>query len=611
MTPRFRPRPLLVFVVVTIVVAMSAPAGLAARGVAQFGPQKLQVLVTDSRDVPLAGATVTNGPAVDVTDRFGRAELLGAVPGTVLVSHPRFPSRSASWSGAGDRLVVAIGAPVLRAIHVAGTLPGTRQWDNLVALAGRTAVNAFMLDIKDESGRVFATTESSWARAAGADRDRWDLAAVVAQLHGDGLAVIGRIVSFQDPIAGRTLPDMAVHNRSGGVFSRRGQTFLDPTDPNAREYALELAVEACAAGVDEVQFDYVRFPDGNHSLLSFDGGSTAESRTATIVGFLQDAQDRLPDGCQVAADIFGFVTSVPTDGGIGQQLEALAGVADVLSPMAYPNHWSSGWFGYSTPAHHPGGVITASMSDAIVRTGGLTTLRPWLQDFGGYGPAQVRAQIDAADALGLGWMIWNAGSVFTEAGLPLDGEPQTSAELSPVVEQSRPRSGYWDVPDRSTFSADVAWLGQQGITHGCNPPWADDYCPSRPLTRGQAASMLVRALGLAPSTVDYFADDAGSTHEADINALAEAGITNGCAASTFCPLQVLQRGQMASLIARALDLAPGPTGSFVDDNGSVHETDIERLVAAGLTNGCAVERFCPDRPTRRDEVAAFLHRALG
>lgn len=592
------------------IAAGSGPIGAAAADDLLDGV--LDVYVTDSRGVALAYATVDLDGRVATTDMWGRVRFADASPGTISVDHPRFPRTMADWTGTGERLHVTLGAPVMRAIHVAGTLVGTQRWDELVALAEHTSVNAFMLDIKDESGRVFPTTESSWAIAAGANLDRWDLAEVTADLHARGIFVIGRIVSFQDPVAGQSLPDLAVHTTRGDVFSRRGQTFLDATDADAREYALQLAAEACEAGIDEVQFDYVRYPDGDHSILVFDGGNTEDIRVATIAGFLADAKARVGAACQTAADIFGYVTSVPHDGGIGHQIESLADVTDVLSPMAYPNHWGPGWFGYESPEENPGGVIDQSMRDALERTAGSTTIRPWLQDFGGYGPDEVRAQIVAADELGLGWMLWNAASVFTEAGIPLEHELQTPSAVPAPVEQALPPSGFWDVAADNGYGEAVAWLGAQAITHGCNPPWGDDYCPGRPLTRGQAATLIVRAFSLPAAGDDRFGDDDGSVHEADIDALAAAGITRGCGAVRFCPDDALTRGQMASMLARALDLADvATTTTFDDDDGNGHEPDIERLAAAGITRGCTDTTYCPQRPIRRDEAAAMLFRALG
>ena len=571
----------------------------------------LDVLVTDTRGVAIAGATVRRGTETAVTDHWGRARLNGASPGAVVVDHDRFGRRVVHRRGTGERLWVPLGSPVLRAVHVAGTLVDTARWDDLVALVERTALNAFMLDIKDESGRVFPVTSSSWAIAAGAATDRWDLAEVTTDLHARGIEVIGRIVAFQDPIAGNALPDLAVRTVGGSVFSRRGQTFLDATDPDAREYALQLAEEACAAGIDEVQFDYVRYPDSDQSSLVFDGGNAEDVRVGTIVGFLAEAKARVGPGCRIAADIFGFVTSVPHDGGIGHHLESLARTADVLSPMVYPDHWGPGWFGFARPVDHPGGVIDGSMRDAIVRTGGLTTLRPWLQDFR-YGPAEVRAQIDAADALGLGWMLWNAGSVFTEAAIPTEAEVRTPSAVPAAVEQSLPSSRFWDVPSDSPFSADVAWLAAEGITQGCNPPWRDDYCPARALTRAEAATLMARVLDLPPAAADRFVDDEHTgPHEADIDALAAAGLVEGCAFDRFCPDEPLTRAELASLVAGVLDLPDAATDTFVDDDTSAFEAEIERLAAAGITRGCSDTEFCPTRPVRRDEAAAFLHRAFG
>lgn len=113
-----------------------------------------------------------------------------------------------------------------------------------------------------------------------------------------------------------------------------------------------------------------------------------------------------------------------------------------------------------------------------------------------------------------------------------------------------------------------------------------------------------------------FIDDDGSTHEGSIEAIAEAGITKGCnppSNNRFCPHDVVNRGQMAAFISRALDL-PAATDRFVDDDGHLFETDIDRLAAAGITRGCnppANDRFCPDDNVTRDQMASFLARALG
>ena len=135
------------------------------------------------------------------------------------------------------------------------------------------------------------------------------------------------------------------------------------------------------------------------------------------------------------------------------------------------------------------------------------------------------------------------------------------------------------------------------------------------MTRGQFASLLARAFPhLAPDDAkDRFGDDDGSVHETAINALAAAGIADGCAPRSFCPADPIRRDQMATMLARALS-GPGPDDSvdyFGDDDGSVHETAINALAAAGIADGCAPRSFCPADPIRRDHTATMLARALG
>lgn len=172
--------------------------------------------------------------------------------------------------------------------------------------------------------------------------------------------------------------------------------------------------------------------------------------------------------------------------------------------------------------------------------------------------------------------------------------------------------------DSSVFEADIEWLADTGITKGCNPPVNDRFCPEEAVTRGQMAAFLDRALDLPqPPGSNAFSDDDGSPFEASIDAMAAAGITKGCnppVNDQFCPGDTVTRGQMAAFLARALHLARPATDSFGDDDGSVFEADIEALAAAGVTRGCnppVNDRFCPAETVTRAQMAAFLHRALG
>jgi hypothetical protein len=162
--------------------------------------------------------------------------------------------------------------------------------------------------------------------------------------------------------------------------------------------------------------------------------------------------------------------------------------------------------------------------------------------------------------------------------------------------------------DGSVHEPSIEVLAAHGITSGC-AEWR--FCPDDAVTRGQMAALLGRALPLEPVSADSFVDDDGSIFEPSIEALAAAGITRGCGPARFCPDQVVTRGQMAAFLSRALTLPAAPGDRFTDDDDSEFEAAVEALAAAGITKGCGPDRFCPDQPVTRAEMATFLARALG
>lgn len=158
------------------------------------------------------------------------------------------------------------------------------------------------------------------------------------------------------------------------------------------------------------------------------------------------------------------------------------------------------------------------------------------------------------------------------------------------------------------FQRYVEWGYAEGVTGGCA---LDLFCTGNAVTRAQGASFIARALQLPPATQDYFDDDDGKTHEYDINRLAEAGFTGGCGDRVFCPSAIMTRAEMASLLVRSLAVPPAVTPDyFTDDDGSTHERNIDALAEAGLTGGCGPDVFCPESPVTRGQMLAFLYRGL-
>lgn len=159
----------------------------------------------------------------------------------------------------------------------------------------------------------------------------------------------------------------------------------------------------------------------------------------------------------------------------------------------------------------------------------------------------------------------------------------------------------------STFEEHIVWARMQGLTAGCAP---ERFCPGHVVTRAVAASFVADALELPATSVDAFVDDEGSTHEDDINRIAAAGITTGCGRTSFCPNKVLTRELLAPWLARAFDLPPTDVDYFGDDEDSPHEWAINRVAEAGIVTGVAPGRYLGVNAVRRGELVTMLHRAL-
>jgi hypothetical protein len=256
-----------------------------------------------------------------------------------------------------------------------------------------------------------------------------DIKALLAELKAQGIYRIARIVVFKDDRLAGVRTDLATKGPGGGLWrDREGLAWSDPFQREVRDYNIDLAVEAASNGFDEIQFDYVRFPDAKG--LVFAGPSTKEARVRAIEDFLAEARRRLtPYNVFLSADVFGYVCWNVDDTGVGQVLKTLAHELDYVSPMLYPSSFQFGIPGYRNPVQHPYEIVYESLSRAESRTGlPGSRFRPWLQAFQDYaydhrrfGAAEIRAQIRAAEAAGSnGWMLWNPHNVYSEDGLEKD-----------------------------------------------------------------------------------------------------------------------------------------------------------------------------------------------
>lgn len=309
-----------------------------------------------------------------------------------------------------------------------------KTFGELVGLVDRTELNAMVINVKDDWGYITIDMDHPLAQAAGAiDPQFKDGKEFTAFLRSKGIYSIARVVTFKDSFVPKYRPEMATASTRGGIWRDYNEvSWLNPYDKGAWDYLVKVGKAAALAGFDEIQFDYVRFPtDGNMSLLTYPGKDSRE-QMQVIADFLTYARKELrPYGVWVSADVFGLVTSLYDDLGIGQHLEEISEGVDIISPMVYPSHYIPGNLGLSSPNAMPYETVYRSMLDAKGRwekagQTGKVVMRPWLQDFSWghpYGPKEVRDQIQATYDAGYNeWILWNAANVYTEAALKPAGQ---------------------------------------------------------------------------------------------------------------------------------------------------------------------------------------------
>jgi hypothetical protein len=319
----------------------------------------------------------------------------------------------------------------VRAIYVNAWAFGGRRFYDLVRLADRTEINAFVIDVKDDTGYLTYRSEVPTAIAIGANsqlRAR-DVRERLRVLREHGIHPIARIVVAKDPLLASRKAVWSVQHVNGGLWrDRLDFAWVDAFNDSVWVYAAQLAAEAVRVGFAEVQYDYVRFPDEPESRLAsavFAGRRPGETKRQGVARNLRLLRDRTRSlGVPFTIDVFGLTTSATGDMGIGQLWEDLVTTADVVLPMVYPSHYARGHYNLARPNSEPYKVIRRAMQDAIKRSaplGKTAEIRPYLQAFTlgqpRYTPVEVREQIRAAEELGLrSWVLWNPRSAY-DAGI--------------------------------------------------------------------------------------------------------------------------------------------------------------------------------------------------
>ena len=333
---------------------------------------------------------------------------------------------------------------VLRGLYVSRwAVIDNRVWE-LIDVAKRTEVNALVIDVKDDRGLVLYRSNVPLAKEIGADTtmpvSASGIRAILDTMRANGIFPIARIVVAKDPTLANARREWAVPRRSGGApwLDEEGKPWLDPHQRAVWTYAADLAAEAVALGFSEVQFDYVRFPDdprlAREATFPLARGRSRADVIGEQLSYLKKRVSKL--AVPMAIDVFGLTTTDTTDMGIGQRWEKFADQADIVQPMTYPSHYTSGTYGLSHPNATPYATIDHAMKDAKARNAGIKPaplIVPWYQDFTQgappYGVKQVRAQMQAGYDNGVrSWILWNADSKYTISALRPKGASSSAKE---------------------------------------------------------------------------------------------------------------------------------------------------------------------------------------
>ena len=384
--------------------------------------------------VPIEQAVTVEGETEPGVELLLNGEPVEVDDGRFAVSFEHPPTGALEFVAtdrAGNTTTAVSGVPVWYPPRVHGVHVSAAAWADdelragVLSMIDRGLVDTVQLDLKDEAGVIGYDSKVAVARRIGAVKPEFDLADAVEALTAREVRVIGRIVAFRDPIyaqaaweAGRT--DEVLQTPDGEMLSAYGG-FTNYLHPEVRAYNLAIAVEAAELGVHDILWDYIRRPEGHPSTMLVPGLGEGTS-AAAVLDFLAESHDQLRRrGVYQGASVFGIAANAGDS--IAQDVPAMARVVDYLAPMIYPSHWGEGQYDVPDPINQPYEITTRSLAHFQEVTAGTgVRLVPWIQDFSlhgvTYGPAEVKAQIDAAAALGItGFLLWDPNVTYTADAL--------------------------------------------------------------------------------------------------------------------------------------------------------------------------------------------------
>lgn len=352
----------------------------------------------------------------------------------------------------------------VKGIYVTSNSTQGKKMDELVKFIKDSNLNTMVIDVKDDTGNITMKLNTGNKQVDKNTLDIVDGKKLLKKLHDNNIYPIARIVTFKDTKLANEQPEWTFKNSDGSVWTNgKGDSFVNPFMKEVWKYDIDVAKAAAKAGFQDIQFDYVRFPEGFENQadsLTYNKGeyknsqmSSGDQRVDTITKFLEYANKELkPMGVNVSADVFGYSALVENAPGIGQSFPKISKNVDAISSMIYPSHWSNGDFGLQAPDTEPYKTVNRyiqkenSLLDTLGKDKPIS--RPWIQDFtasylgaGNYIDYDAKAISEEVQALkdnGVNeFLLWNAGNDYTE-GVNYNPKKGNAKEQDPEgVEQTK------------------------------------------------------------------------------------------------------------------------------------------------------------------------------
>ena len=352
----------------------------------------------------------------------------------------------------------------VKGIYVTSNSTQGAKMDELVKFIKDSNLNTMVIDVKDDTGNITMKLNTGNKQVDKNTLDIVDGKKLLKKLHDNNIYPIARIVIFKDTKLANEHPEWTFKNSDGSVWTNgKGDSFVNPFMKEVWKYDIDVAKAAAKAGFQDIQFDYVRFPEGFENQadsLTYNKGeyknsqmSSGDQRVDTITKFLEYANKELkPMGVNVSADVFGYSALVENAPGIGQSFPKISKNVDAISSMIYPSHWSNGDFGLQAPDTEPYKTVNRyiqkenSLLDTLGKDKPIS--RPWIQDFtasylgaGNYIDYDAKAISEEVQALkdnGVNeFLLWNAGNDYTE-GVNYNPKKGNAKEQDPEgVEQTK------------------------------------------------------------------------------------------------------------------------------------------------------------------------------